>query len=193
MKIKAGDREIDEQELKEIYNQHLVEHRNRFEDVWNGMKLYLSLNTGIIGLAGYLLRLNSDPSRFGVMLVFVAGMAISILGFITVRLLRKYYMQSLSHVTFFEHLLGYQSVIDINDKGVKRKLSIRWFLLPHDHKEIDDKDKETMILHNPDEWVKKAIYHRGSTFYFMILHWIFFAINLVGFVFVTTGYYRIFQ
>jgi hypothetical protein len=174
--------------VEEMYKIALQTYEYIHTDVWRGQQYYTTVNVAIIsisfGIMSTLLKVQplSKESHLMSIPLFVMGAIVSLFAYYSLKRMRESFLQAVWFKTLVEDALKdrlmevfSRSQIQIDDF---RKRNKKW--RPTPVFDMPDKDHEE-ALKCKDLWIKHNIIRRGGiTFYFFLLQWVFFAINLIG-------------
>lgn len=170
-----------------LYDVALEMYRYIHTDVWSGQKYYTSLNVAVItvgfGLIGALLKLQPLPSYlFWIVLpIFVIGLITSFLGFVTIKKLRRSFLEAIWFKIAVEEALQ-PELNEIRNHAIEiRNITDAHrdrFLTPVYCLKEGDRDD---ALRCPKQWIERNMSRRwGVVWCFIQLQIVFFAINIIG-------------
>lgn len=192
------DPDVTTKNLKELYKLAIEHVRYQHGDIWRGQQFYTTLNVGILSAALALVRFfesstaNTPPTfYYGPIVLFGVGVIISVIGYYTVKRLRKYFLEAVSRKTLLEYLLGYRkkittsriqgfpensghslAVMPVYESMKKERIKGKYLEWEENvYNEVLKDDEE--ILTSPDKWVKKNMGRGGVAKWLMNLQLMF--------------------
>ena len=168
---------VGRKDLKLLFKTSIEQYRYSHGDVWRGQQFYTTLNTSILAATVALVRLGTNAQDATVLLFFIGAVA-SLFGFLTIRRLRRYFLESMAHLALIERLLNFDS--KLTAKGLGDRMVALSFTEPL--------HRTGKALEDRDSWVEDQIYRRGGvTYYFLWLQGVFLALNVIGSALVLSG------
>ncbi|ODS36626.1 hypothetical protein BEH94_11590 [Candidatus Altiarchaeales archaeon WOR_SM1_SCG] len=149
------------QNLFDLWREAMTQLRQLHNDVWNGVRFFLTLNSILIAAIFGLYNLNGDIHKdFFIFIIACIGLLLTIIAINILEKHRNYYLDMLLRKTLLERELGlYSSKISGID------LSFSWNI-PEEF--IDQ------IVKNPDEWKNEQRWRcKTISWLLRISYWIF--------------------
>jgi len=177
--------ELDRGEIRKLYAESINHFKYSVDNVWRCQKYYTTLNTAILGGAIGLGRLDMVGTLLSpwTLPFFITGTITSFIGWKSIIQLRRYYLQARLKKICFEHILGYRNSFSISG-NITTDLTISWKSTPTSKFQEGIRGFEDLRFDKIEEalskeWIEKNIHKRGSvTYWFIILHRVFFVINI---------------
>ena len=137
-----------------MWREALAQLRHLSDDVWQGLRLFLSLDAVLIGMSAIVFQFgHSFPtSRYYLLLVVISllGIGLTLSGRFILQRHRVYYLQMLARKSLLESDLGfYESTF----KDSPADLAFPWRLAP---------EVVSEIRRDPEAWVRKSMRAPGT-------------------------------
>lgn len=100
------DHSLSREERLALYMAAIEDYKFQVNLTWSRTQYSLTLNAGLLGVAGTLLKLDDDRSLIPVMGLLFAGMLFAVLSFIAQRAGRSYYTPVVERMRALEESLG---------------------------------------------------------------------------------------
>ena len=94
----------------DIWRESLSQLRQLHNDVWNGVRFFLTLNGILFASMGVVVKYGRSDSRWAVAVIAVAGVALTVIARAILQNHRAYYLDMLLRKTLIERELGFREM-----------------------------------------------------------------------------------